>query len=550
MKDSKDVKQKRVRKQAHVTIPAPIDNASFLALLIRSFVFCTLFIVVSIVLIFLFSEWLSSNDLIRIGKHDMSDFSRELSSGKYGSIPTARAFGKNGWFEITDADGAVVYSTRTEPTKQYTLGELDSIQRSDSAYTISSHEFGTVSGTTHYLITRYNEKGETEDYLLLDSGLRVLSGTYATSKTQYTKREFDFLIYNTSHDVQRLFKYVFTGADGRTYNAVFLTEKFGSGYVSQILLAFTIIIVIVLYLGIMAFYIHYINKNVRQPLSTLRNAMTQFAKGGQRDKLEYKGTLEFEQLFGTFNEMVSLLDESENKRAALERDRQRMLAGLSHDLKTPITVIQGFSKAIRDGVVSDEDRQKYLDLILSKTEHMSELISQFYEYSKLNHPDFELHCKKQDIAEAVRAALGYHYDELELRGYRLETDICEEPLYCNLDTQQAIRVMDNLLSNFYKYTAVGSTFYISIFKDGDSAKIIVADNGAGIPKETRDDIFEPFVVGEKARSGQSSGLGLSLCKRIIEKHGGSIVLADSPKEGFATQFEITLPLYNDDEKQD
>lgn len=541
MKDS-DKTKKRDGKQPKKTIAVPIDSKSFLALLIRSFFFSTLFIVISVVCIFYLSDWITTKDVFSIYGKDLSSYSTELKQGQYNKIPVSRVLGNDGWLEITDSGGNVIYSTLETPTASYTLGELDSIQRHDSTDVITAHEFGASGGRRHYFITitTQTDSGESESYLLLDSDLRVISGTYAINKNQYTQREFDFLTYNTSHEDGKLEKIVFNGNDGKMYCAVYLCRVPAINYAPPLIIGITVTLVVILYVVVMVFYIRYINKRFRQPLNALDSAMTSFAKDGYRKPLDYKGVLEFEQLCDTFNEMVTLLNESETRRSSLEKDKQRMLAGLSHDLKTPMTVIQGYSKAIRDGVVEEKDRQKYLDLIIAKSEHMSELINEFYEYSKLDHPDFTLQCAKIDIAEAVRSALGYHYEEFALRGYELETDISEEPVYCNIDKQQAVRVMDNLLSNFYKYTSAGSTFFVSLKAEDGFVRIDVADNGSGIPKEVRDDIFEPFVVGERSRNGQSSGLGLSVCKRIIEMHGGTIALADAEELG--THFQIKLPL--------
>ena len=219
-----------------------------------------------------------------------------------------------------------------------------------------------------------------------------------------------------------------------------------------------------------------------------------------------------------------------------------MLAGLSHDLKTPITIIQGFSKAIRDGIVADNEKQKYLDLIVSKSEHMGELINSFYEFSKLDHPDFVYNIERLDVSELVRSHIAALYGEFSIRKYKLDADITEEQLFCMIDGRMMERVIDNIVSNFFKYTPVGSSLFVEVKAIDNFAKISFADNGGGIPKEAQNDIFEPFVVGEKSRNKQGSGLGLAVCKRIISAFGGEIVLQNKPKKGFSTQFDITLPL--------
>ena len=109
-----------------------------------------------------------------------------------------------------------------------------------------------------------------------------------------------------------------------------------------------------------------------------------------------------------------------------------------------------------------------------------------------------------------------------------------------------IRVIDNIVSNFFKYTPVGSTLFVEVKQDGNNAQIKLADNGGGIPKDSRKDIFEPFVVGEKSRNKQGSGLGLAVCHKIVTSMGGTITLSDNPIDGYATEFDITLPLMDVD----
>lgn len=217
-----------------------------------------------------------------------------------------------------------------------------------------------------------------------------------------------------------------------------------------------------------------------------------------------------------------------------------MLAGLSHDLKTPITIIQGFTKAIKDGLVSEEDKPKYLQVILSKSTQMTDLVNQLYEYNKLEHPDFSLEKQRVDIAELSRSFLAGIYDEFEVRGYVLDTQIPEEEIYCDVDRQQILRVFENLASNFFKYTPIGSTLLFKVDREDDKVRLCIADNGPGVSEEASEDLFEAFVVGEKSRNKQGSGLGLAVCKKIIEMHGGTIVLAKEPYEGYNLQFDIVL----------
>ena len=516
-----------------------IDNRSFLALLIRSFVSFMFIIVLSMALVFVFAFWANNQDTLFRNERTISNFDDSLRKGKFSDIPVGRLCGKNGWLSIVDEQGNFVYSSDNEE-RSYTLSELECIQDYGSNETILVQNYQMSGDDYNYVISRINSDG-TQQYLLLDADLRIISGYITTDKAQFTEKEFDLYTYNSSHDGVVIEKYYFIHND-KGYYAVYLDENNEAGVTPYLFLIIIAVGGFALLIASLALYIKYINKHVQKPLKALSKAMTDFAQNGYREKLTYQGSKEFEQLVDSFNDMVSLLNASETQRSLLEQDRQRMLAGLSHDLKTPITVIQGFSKAMRDGLVSDDEKQKYLNLILTKSESMGVLINGFYEYSKLDHPDFKLSVVDADVAELARTYIASIYDEFELKGFNIDVDITEEKLICEIDKQQLARVFENLTSNFFKYTPMGSTLFLRITKEGSHAKIIFADNGTGMPKDMNDDIFAPFVVGEQSRSHQGSGLGLAVCKKIINAHGGEISLSERPIKGCTTQFEITLPL--------
>lgn len=516
-----------------------IDNRSFLALLIRSFVSFMFIIVLSMALVFAFAFWATNQDTLFVNRRTISNYDDMLKKGKFSDIPISRILGDNGWLCIVDEQGGFVYSSDGEE-RSYTLSELECIQDYGSEDTVLVQNFKMPSGDYNRVIVRISEDGS-QQYFLLDADLHIISSSITTSKTQFTERELELYTYNSRNDGVVMEKYHFIH-NNESYYAVYFDENSNSSITPYLFLIIMAAVSLALLIASLALYIRYINKHVQKPLKALGKAMTDFAQNGYREKLTYRGSKEFEQLVDSFNEMVSLLNASETQRTQLEEDRQRMLAGLSHDLKTPITVIQGFSKAMRDGLVSDDEKQKYLNLILTKSESMGVLINGFYEYSKLDHPDFKLSVVDADVAEFARTYIASIYDEFELNGFILDVDITEEKLICEIDKQQLTRVFENLTGNFFKYTQTGSTFFLRITKVGARALIIIADNGVGIPKDMNDDIFAPFVVGEQSRSRQGSGLGLAVCKKIVNAHGGNITLSSTPIKGYNTQFEITLPL--------
>ncbi|MBQ9276869.1 MAG: HAMP domain-containing histidine kinase [Clostridia bacterium] len=520
---------------------------SFQGLLIGSFVSFTLIIFLAIILIFILFNWLNRYEQIDLSTAKLPDFTEYLREEEYSRIPTVSIFGVDGWFEVVEADGTSLYSS-TGASRHYTREELELIKKFGSTETITTQTLADDNGVKTYVVTRsYEESGKQHNlYLILDGNFNRISGDIGYGKTSFSKEEFEVLSYQSEHSGQVFAKYFFVASNGKPRYVVFLDTNDNVEFQFEYLIGIAIIIALIIYGIVMAVYINYINRNLQQPLATISLAMRKFAKGEDRSPLEYKGRLEFEQLANSFNEMVNLLNASEQEKQEIEKRRQDMLAGLSHDLKTPITIIQGFSKAIRDGVVAESEKQKYLDLIVAKSEQMGSLINSFYEFSKLDHPDFVYNMQRTDVAELIRSHIAELYNEFTLRKYNLDADITEEQLFASIDSAMTVRVIDNIVSNFFKYTPVGSTLFVDVKRNGNTCLIKFADNGGGIPKSARADIFEPFVVGEKSRNKQGSGLGLAVCHKIITSMGGTITLSDNPIAGYSTEFDITLPLMDVD----
>ena len=229
----------------------------------------------------------------------------------------------------------------------------------------------------------------------------------------------------------------------------------------------------------------------------------------------------------------------------VEAARQKMLADISHDLKTPITVIQGYSKAIVDGVIPDESMDKYLNTIYQKSNHLADLINAFYDYSRLEHPEFQLTLEPGDLSEYLREYVAGKYEELELAGYELDVDIPERPIYMSFDHVELRRVFENIITNTTKHNPTSTTIHVSMefIRERHQVRIRLGDDGEGIAPELREHLFEPFVVGDESRNSKhGTGLGLSVAKRVVEAHGGRIRLLSADETSWSTMYEIILPM--------
>ena len=145
------------------------------------------------------------------------------------------------------------------------------------------------------------------------------------------------------------------------------------------------------------------------------------------------------------------------------------------------------------------------------------------------------------MAEYLRAYVAVKYEDILENGFDIEVDIPEKIMECRIDKIQFQRVLDNLLGNSIKHNTVGTKIYVNLSIVGEKYKIIIADNGLGISKEIRSNIFSPFIVGDESRNTkQGSGLGLAITKTIVEMHGGIIKLGKPLNNKYKTVFEIDL----------
>ena len=500
--------------------------------------------------------------------YDIADYTNILEEEKYDRVPVTKTFGKTGYLEILDKNAKVIYDSRGKTKKKYHKESLRYISEiySDVYYGVQRIGSGYQLKKSGYLIFQYRWNDESEQYLsgtaLLDSKRNVIYSNINLGKKQLTKDEIQYLIESDDgEDVSGniVQKFPFTTVDGKARTALIHTESVGMQLrkiYSKIFMVslFGFVLAVIVTILLMDLYI--VNK-VRRPLADLEHAMTSFQEGERNPIAGYSGPREVTTVIDTFNQLEEKLSEAEEKQQALQSQKQQMLSGISHDLKTPITVIRGYVDAIRDGLVPPEEQDRYLAIIEDRVDTMANLISSLSDFSTLEHPDFAYTMTSGNLAEYLREYIAGRYRELNLLGYSMEADIPEENIRMMFDHHQLNRVWENIISNSVKYTPKGTTLFVRLMKSADGKNIIICigDNGLGIPEQMKSVLMDPFVVAEPSRSnGQGTGLGLSVAQRIVEAHGGEITILDEKEtalaiEGFADDraahglfYRIVLPV--------
>lgn len=251
---------------------------------------------------------------------------------------------------------------------------------------------------------------------------------------------------------------------------------------------------------------------------------------------------EIQELLVQVNALLEHQRELEKERKKQEDSNRKMLANISHDLKTPLTVILGYSEMIRnqEGISLDSIQQK-VEKIYRKTTDVLEMINIFFDLVKIESGELALEMQALDLCEIARNEILNYYDMLQEGGFQVEIDIPEDEIPVDADKQAVKRILANLIQNAIKYGADGRYLRLGITQRGDDVLIQVEDRGKGIIEDSQDKIFERLVTLEDSRNKkyQGSGLGLTITKRLVEAMGGSIRVKSMPF--VKTVFTVSLP---------
>ena len=395
------------------------------------------------------------------------------------------------------------------------------------------------------IISTYNYIEEEQvilSMIVLDKDYYVIYSTNSESKERYSETEVQYLTQTSSEDYF-VYKYPFTDGNGQNLNLIIKTLKHETIIDNIFLKSYYIdaLLFSILYVTVFGIFILIMRNQLNRPIKILNNALIDYANGVKNTEITYSGAKEFEQICQSFNNMATKLEISEAKRIEIEKEKDKITCNISHDLKTPITVIHGYLNAINDGLISDEKREKYLQIIYNKSKDLVELISDFHDFNKLNHPDYSFSYEEVDICEYSREYLIDKYNELELLGYEMEIDIPDDIVICNIDKTQLKRVFENIIGNSIKHNTETIQIGFNMTVNNENVVIEIADTGKGISKDILDEIFNPFVGSNN--NDNKSGLGLYICKVIVEGHGGTIRYKSNEK--YSSIFEISLKKRNE-----
>lgn len=241
---------------------------------------------------------------------------------------------------------------------------------------------------------------------------------------------------------------------------------------------------------------------------------------------------------GNFQDMTEL--------ERLERTRREYVANVSHELRRPLTALQGLLEPIKDGLVTDEEnKQRYYDIMLNEIQRLNRLISDMMQLSRLQSDKINLNMEPLDISEIVADVAESYRSDIESRGTTFKVD-APEGMVAQIDVDRIAQIIIILLDNAIKFTPDDGTISISTYKKDGRVCLEVRDTGCGISEEDLPHVFERFYKADRSHGSEGTGLGLSIADSIVKKMQGSITCESKIGEG--TSMKVCFEEYSGGEE--
>ncbi|SER04573.1 sensor histidine kinase [Neolewinella agarilytica] len=284
--------------------------------------------------------------------------------------------------------------------------------------------------------------------------------------------------------------------------------------------------------------IRYLTRNLRK----IETAVHRFQDGDYEARVDTDTKGEFAVVATTFNDMAERIGANINEMKSLDQLRRELIANISHDLRTPLAIIQGFVETLimKTEEMPPEDRKRHLQTIYNSSERLSGLISQLFEYSKLEAQQIEPAKEAFNVGELAQDVA--HKFSVLAAGKEIEIklDVPQQLPRIFADLGLVERVLNNLMDNALKFTPKGGQILLEIRADQNDVRVRVADTGPGIPEADIPFIFDRYRKGNRSANGRNvgAGLGLAIVKKILELHDKSIRIQSKLKEGTSFIFEL------------
>ncbi|NOH17091.1 HAMP domain-containing histidine kinase [Clostridium cochlearium] len=388
---------------------------------------------------------------------------------------------------------------------------------------------------------------------IIDSDLKVINvkGEQKNKRNCYTKKEFYKLIKDNSdglfenknyianieyNENKDFFLLVYLPNDN-----YFITTIKGQKIKPKTFFRIAILGYMIIFVLMMIMYAKFTSKNLTRPLKELMAGVKKIIQGDYSTRIYLKSQNEFGELRDAFNLMVEKIEEERKLKEKSEENRKRLMLDISHDLKNPLASIRGYSNyLIENKDISNEEKDKYLKIIENNSIRVNDLVVDLFELSKFESIGFSIDFDNIDICELIREIIANHIPQMEKKDMIYNFYLPENEVFIMGNEKSLYRAISNILENSIKYNNEGTSIQVSLKEHKDCVEIEIVDNGIGIPKKLKQDIFNPFIRVDTSRNSKQggTGLGLAITKAIVEKHKGEIKLISDIDKG--ARFKIKL----------
>lgn len=290
-------------------------------------------------------------------------------------------------------------------------------------------------------------------------------------------------------------------------------------------------------LGVLAIW--YLTRSLREIIFAARR----FKEGDLTYRIQNADKTDLANVATTYNNMADTILADIEKIKSVEQLRQELIANISHDLRTPLAIIQGYIETLhmKGNTLSEEEQQNYIKIISSGSERLSKLIAQLFEYSKLESNQIQPE-KEPFLLSELANDIHREYSLLaEEKNINFKINIPDKVPLVFADISLVERAIQNLMDNAIKFTPNNGEIEVKVETTNNHVRVIIQDSGPGIDKINQPLIFERYRQTKTGKEHEGSGLGLAIVKKIMDIHDSAITVISNPNEG--TAFSFALPIY-------
>ncbi|MBK8563603.1 MAG: HAMP domain-containing histidine kinase [Saprospiraceae bacterium] len=311
----------------------------------------------------------------------------------------------------------------------------------------------------------------------------------------------------------------------------------GSYFLKTGMVVFFTTLLASLLVGLLAIWL--ITRNLQKIIEVVRR----FKEGDGKARVANAKGNDLSLLATTFNDMADTIEANIEELKSVENLRRELIANVSHDLRTPLAIMQGYVETmlIKNDTLTPNERKQYLEITLGSSEKLAKLISQLFEYSKLEAKQIQAKKEPFFIAELAQDVFQKYQIIAKQKGVELRLEQPQNLPMVFADLSLVERVIQNLMDNALKFTQAGGKVSIALRAMGRSVEVRIADNGPGIPEAEQSAIFERYrMAAPVEQKNPGAGLGLAIAKKILELHDATIRVQSKLNEGTAFMFQLPV----------